>query len=534
MGINSLLEQAEAVPVKLANGSSNDIMASMGFLFKKVNPSVLDPHGEHSCFLVDCCLHPCLENSKKTGGVTKDVILYSTVIKRILTIIQDFSYSLKAESQQLVIDYVFRSWDFTAEVVSDIILFDLVESPYRWPTHVNFTLSCLSSEVSDVRNAVKDRLFPKLIRTKLLKEEFLPLVIEQMKASSAGHTHFSDDDLQLIRVFVTTNMVEQTPAIRQKILAGLRKVSFETFTTALPQISLFISLHSHSVSLPMAETSEQILKGRGGDIGQVERYNDFIRTILQLSFESLSPGANFCRRIMALSILQCFYVEDTMRPHGKTMFFDQLTLTKTITPHQFAALVSCLDDSFQLCQISALEILKKLPVVEGFDFHAFKCGNCRDVMDRFAPATINISDWCIECSSELQQWWIPFLQKRLIPLCFDVAAVVTPVVHSMSPEGYIPEEALEKNGSNSATSGDCVQMAGEVSQLLLVCCWRAHKHVSAILAWAVVECCPHSMLTSEDVCRIGDFYWLQLTECKHCGAFETAVEGSVLGFFAWV
>ncbi|PIO53380.1 hypothetical protein TELCIR_25287, partial [Teladorsagia circumcincta] len=79
--------------------------------------------------------------------------------------------------------------------------------------------------------------------------------------------------------------------------------------------------------------------------------------------------------------------------------------------------------------------------------------------------------------------------------------------------------------ADPSTSGNCVQMAAEVSQLLLVCCWRAHKHVSAILAWAVVKLCPRSILTAEDVHRIGDFYWLQLTECKHCGAFETAVEG---------
>ncbi|VDL72839.1 unnamed protein product [Nippostrongylus brasiliensis] len=77
-------------------------------------------------------------------------------------------------------------------------------------------------------------------------------------------------------------------------------------------------------------------------------------------------------------------------------------------------------------------------------------------------------------------------------------------------------------------------MAAEVSQLLLACCWRAHKHVSSILAWAIVNLCTLSILTPEDVHRIGDFYWLQLTECKHCGAFETAVEGfSSLCSYLW-
>ncbi|KAK6017910.1 hypothetical protein OSTOST_16559, partial [Ostertagia ostertagi] len=292
-------------------------------------------------------------------------------------------------------------------------------------------------------------------------------------------THaFTVDDLQLIRVFLMTNMPEQAPAIRQKILSGLKKVLCR-----------------------MAETSEQVLKGKGDDIGQVENYNNFIRDILSLSYESLSPGANFCRRIMALSILQCFYVEDIMRPHGKTMFFDQLNLPSTVTPSRFAALVSCLDDSFQLCQITALEILKNLPIVEGFDFEAFKsetidmmrsirshntlatgyrvqfyvnchpssvrelleylvniCAqNTKAAQENLLNITYNsIHPWMnaiaillentdfSKMDLKVHDWWIPFLQQRIIPLCFDVAAVVTPAVHSMSPEGYIPEETLMK------------------------------------------------------------------------------------------
>ncbi|KAK5986010.1 Thyroid adenoma-associated protein [Trichostrongylus colubriformis] len=504
--------------------------------------------------------------------------------------------------------------------------------------HVTLLLSCLSSTSNEVRNAVKDRLLPKLIKTKLLKDEFLPLLIEEMKEGSLqfqcldsllavsrflilshkqcdSYKYWSDyvplqtmqyavlhcnvqvrlaawnllcehpqrtrtftvDDLQLIRVFIITNMAEQAPAIREKIVAGLKKVLCR-----------------------MAETSEQFLKGKGGDTDHVEHYNDLIRTILSLSFDSLSLGANFCRRIMALSILQCFYVKDTMRPNGKicdfwapsvsALFFDQLNLCSTVTLRQFATLVSCLDDSFQLCQIMALDILKSLPVVEGFDFDAFKnetidmmrsirshntlvTGYRMQFYVHFNPTStrellyylvnvcetntkaakdslLNITHCSIhpwmntiallledldfsQMSSDDARWWKQFLQQRLIPLCFDVAAVVTPAVHSMSPEGYIPEDTLMKMADSSA-GGNQVQLAAEVSQVLLVCCWRAHKHVSAILAWAVVKLCPQSILTSEEVHRIGAFYWLQLTECKHCGAFETAVEGfSSLCTYLW-
>lgn len=40
-------------------------------------------------------------------------------------------------------------------------------------------------------------------------------------------THaLNQNDLDLIRAFILTNMTEQSPAIRQKIIAGLRKVCF--------------------------------------------------------------------------------------------------------------------------------------------------------------------------------------------------------------------------------------------------------------------------------------------------------------------
>lgn len=150
------------------------------------------------------------------------------------------------------------------------------------------------------------------------------------------------------------------------------------------------------------------------------------RDVLSLAFESLANGANFPRRMMALSILQCFYVEDALQPSGKSrsfnifsfygnlglpcqvgappkckillirgttrvrsnrrnlrrsrdpidlgdfidlvlgLFLDQLSLTSTITHERYAALVACLDDSFQLCQITALNILRHLTVNKDF------------------------------------------------------------------------------------------------------------------------------------------------------------------------
>ncbi|EPB78963.1 hypothetical protein ANCCEY_01918 [Ancylostoma ceylanicum] len=334
-------------------------------------------------------------------------------------------------------------------------------------------------------------------------------------------THaLNQNDLDLIRAFILTNMTEQSPAIRQKILAGLRKILAR-----------------------MAETSEQVLKGKDDDVERVRLYSDFISFLLTLAFDSLSSGANFSRRMMALSIIQCILIEDSLKANGKTLFLEQLNLSDAMTPERFRALLACLDDSFQLCQVMALDILKKIKADESFDFVAFKdetvemmrsirshntlaAGyrmqfytshypeSLRDLLTEFTSiceenvktAKENLIDitkkalhpWLNTITLLLEQedfekiqpaeleWWTQFVRERLIPLCFDVSDVVTPAVHSMSPEGYIPEETLNEM-ANSLNLDSKVQLAAEVSQLLLVCCWRAHKHVSAILAWAVVK-----------------------------------------------
>ncbi|VDK52503.1 unnamed protein product [Cylicostephanus goldi] len=264
-------------------------------------------------------------------------------------------------------------------VLSDLISFDLLEIRGRWDLHVQQIISCLSTNVNEVRTAIKDRLLPKLIKTKLLKDEFLPLVLERMK-NLPLHAHCLDSmlsitrflvisnkkcdsykywndymslktmesavlhcnvqvrlaawlllsehpqrtkvltevDLSLIRAFILTNMTEQLPAIRQKILAGLRKILTR-----------------------LAETSEQVLKGKDDDLDRVKRYNEFICFLVSLSFDSLSCEANFDRRIMALSIIRCLYLEESLKVHGKVLFLEQLNLPATLNSKRLWRLIFC-------------------------------------------------------------------------------------------------------------------------------------------------------------------------------------------------
>lgn len=78
---------------------------------------------------------------------------------------------------------------------------------------------------------------------------------------------------------------------------------------------------------------------------------------------------------------------------------------------------------------------------------------------------------------EVVKFYRDSILDQIIPICHRIESIVTPVVHNLSPEGYIPEEFLE-NLSEKSTDA----LAG-ISQHLLVCCWRAHKEVSGMFAW---------------------------------------------------
>uniref|UniRef100_A0A183BIM0 tRNA (32-2'-O)-methyltransferase regulator THADA n=1 Tax=Globodera pallida TaxID=36090 RepID=A0A183BIM0_GLOPA len=85
----------------------------------------------------------------------------------------------------------------------------------------------------------------------------------------------------------------------------------------------------------------------------------------------------------------------------------------------------------------------------------------------------------------------------LLSLCHCAAQLVSPVVHSLSPEGFLPSIG---------------QSNGNFEDRLFSCCQRLVGMPS-----------PNS-LSTEQMIKIGEYFWLQLTECRHCGAFEAAAD----------
>uniref|UniRef100_A0A158P790 DNA-dependent protein kinase catalytic subunit n=1 Tax=Angiostrongylus cantonensis TaxID=6313 RepID=A0A158P790_ANGCA len=276
--------EAESMFSKYVDNCLEEGPAAMGFLFTKVDRTVLDPAGKFSCFLVDCCLDCCLTESEKNVTFAENGILHSGLLKRILTIAQDFSYPLTAESQLRVIDYIFRSWNSSVEVVC------------HEAVDIFFTLlsnHCLVCSKCRVRKGCEwsDSLARKLFEN------------------------------------------ESPCRSRYKCLLIL----FQSYSTYVELISE--------------------------------------RLVEELYLWISDPGLSVVDRLLPC-IAKSKFLKDNFLPqlldYINALFFKQLNLSMKITSRRYQALVSCIDDPFELCQITALNILKKLPVDESFKLNIYK------------------------------------------------------------------------------------------------------------------------------------------------------------------
>ncbi|KAL3125347.1 hypothetical protein niasHT_000937 [Heterodera trifolii] len=114
---------------------------------------------------------------------------------------------------------------------------------------------------------------------------------------------------------------------------------------------------------------------------------------------------------------------------------------------------------------------------------------------------------------------VPSFVDALLFLCHRCVRVVSPVVHSLSPEGFLPSSAAQLNAN---FEGRPTEDTFVTVQLLSKTCWRSHKFISHIFS-RIIEWMPSpNSLSNDQLTKIGDYFWLQLTECRHCGAFEAA------------
>ncbi|VDK54935.1 unnamed protein product [Anisakis simplex] len=385
-------------------------------------------------------------------------------------------------------------------------------------------------------------------------------------------------EVDFIKAFLLTNMAEQCPSTRQKILAGLRKV--------------FIRLREISQSLMKQQQQQRKTSNEHDTTDSLSHhpllkcYTNFLIWLKDFCIECLDCGANFSRRIMALHILDYIFKQPFLRDQNKDLFFNSIKRQLCLSKEDHAKLLSILDDSYQLCQTLAIDLLVSDDCCSDQNFtdmseflaetkhvmlSSVRSNNSEsasyriryfifkstrsdvDALFKYLIALcvqriqligdnllmltnqngslhpiLNAIATIVECmqwdklSADESREWRHNIAELLLPLCARVGDLVSPVVRSMSPEGYLPENFITDKDMSCVS--DLVSLA-ETSQLLLVGCWRAHKHISTLLH-SIAEKVPYpEMISSEVVGRIGDYYWLHLTECKHCGAFELAVQG---------
>uniref|UniRef100_A0A0R3RPQ6 tRNA (32-2'-O)-methyltransferase regulator THADA n=1 Tax=Elaeophora elaphi TaxID=1147741 RepID=A0A0R3RPQ6_9BILA len=506
-------------------------------------------------------------------------------------------------------------------VVSELIAFDVVKNfnnSDRLQLHSDLLHASLQSPMKAIRSAVQKRLLAEFSKNSLL----LDWVVEELKTFQAGNkydrvdletslyiakfclfhqkgnenvlewTSFTDESLVisallnattqirlmawslicdhpklatsissrqllLCKCFLVTNMAEQSPAIRLVILSGLKKILIR-----------------------IRESGQNILKN-GSDEGEVKPYVNFICELRDLCFQNLVQYANFSRRIMALQMLEYLFLANYLANDDKDMFFKFLSSKLRPTEKQICRVICCLDDSYQLCQISALRLLSS-PFFEirNFDFASYLSetkhqllsirslfmltssyrlrfylkknpDNLQNVLqyllnlckDRvkfiskdflmiatnqgFVYSILNAISVVLELLdfqfTLKNEWCVALINRDLLPLCFQISELVAPVVNSMSPEGFVPDDHI--NVIVNVEDFEKSKKSTDFCQTLLASCWRSHKYISSIFYIIITKWFGNSVLSSEIVQYICNYYWRQLTECKHCGAVEAAVEG---------
>ncbi|XP_069810892.1 tRNA (32-2'-O)-methyltransferase regulator THADA isoform X2 [Dendropsophus ebraccatus] len=179
--------------------------------------------------------------------------------------------------------------------------------------------------------------------------------------------------------------------------------------------------------------------------------------------------------------------------------------------------------------------------------------------------------------SDVVQW--RKLVSRLISMSYQLSAIVSPVVHSSSPEGLmpmdteseaasqlhmimseikprdtndyfaqprilqkeydlhsqaLPEDRVPSQSLCAAMKGDDSASCNVTAQMVLVCCWRSMKEVSLLLGLLCQSLplqtdltSPEGLITVEQVNEMGDYFKHHLLQSRHRGAFELAYVGFV-------
>ncbi|XP_078695744.1 tRNA (32-2'-O)-methyltransferase regulator THADA-like [Branchiostoma floridae x Branchiostoma belcheri] len=134
---------------------------------------------------------------------------------------------------------------------------------------------------------------------------------------------------------------------------------------------------------------------------------------------------------------------------------------------------------------------------------------------------------------------------EIVDVCCEVSSIVSPIVQTAAPEGYVPEGATL---ADEAVTQVSLKPVGEdddnttsqepssvSSQALLICCWRSLMEISLLFGLFAQKAPLYQddrrrwkgLLSVHQVLMIGDYFTTQLLEARHLGAFEKGKDGFV-------
>ncbi|XP_078616956.1 tRNA (32-2'-O)-methyltransferase regulator THADA-like [Branchiostoma floridae x Branchiostoma japonicum] len=134
------------------------------------------------------------------------------------------------------------------------------------------------------------------------------------------------------------------------------------------------------------------------------------------------------------------------------------------------------------------------------------------------------------------------LLDKIVDVCCEVSSIVSPIVQTAAPEGYIPEGAtlvdaavtqvsLKPVSEDDTTSQEPSSVS---SQALLICCWRSLMEISLLFGQFAQKAPMYredndrqGVLSVQQVLKIGQYFTTQLLEARHLGAFEKGKDGFI-------
>ncbi|KAF4521441.1 hypothetical protein B566_EDAN010598 [Ephemera danica] len=297
---------------------------------------------------------------------------------------------------------------------------------------------------------------------------------------------------------------------------------------------------------------ESSLRGLQRRQETTSHYPQLVSDLCDVMFLGLFPGASLGRRSLSLHALTLLH-ELPGEP------WSAVWATK-FSSQNARALLDCLRDSYENNKQTALALLATFPAV-ALGFHEetrvrellnhclalARLAACqllvsrlqrqldiarRSILQAAARGPMYGTLFCLRhllTAADLSrlaqleegpQWRA--LIDELVETCFQLNAVVAPVVNSSSPEGHLP---MDFESGLVTDDGDDVKVT---AQMVLLCSWRTVKEVSLLLG-DLASAAPANqqsyLLSKGQLIAIGEHLTSLLCETKHRGAFEQAYVG---------